>query len=216
MGNGVIENDIVLHSIVDELKNQYDCHTVILYGSRARGDFTSTSDYDIAGISLSEKNQRMARFDPNHKVYHDIFIYSEDDFSTIREEHLNMADGTVIIEKNNFGQHLLSQLQQLLSEPPCISENEIQMRKVWYKKMASRAAVNDLEGKYRHIWVIFTILEDYFVFKGMRYQGPKKAFQYLKEHDQNTLNLFNDVLNNTHNIDALNKLITIICHFTPE
>ncbi len=31
--------------------------------------------------------------------------------------------------------------------------------------MLARAEVQDIEGKYRHIWVIFAILEDYFSFK---------------------------------------------------
>lgn len=210
MSNISIENDVVLRLIVEELKNKYHCHTVILYGSRARGDYTLTSDYDVAGISQAGEKQRIARFDDLHKVYHDIFVYSENDFSPLQEEHLNMVDGKVIVQANNFGSNLLNQLKHFLNEPALISENEIQVRKVWYKKMASRAEVGDLEGKYRHIWAIFTILEDYFVFAGIRYQGPKKAFQYLEQHDPSTLALFRKALGNTQDIDSLNKLIANI------
>lgn len=205
-----IENDVVLRVIVEELEEKYDCHTVILYGSRARGDYTLASDYDVAGISQSGEKQRIARFDDLHNVYHDIFIYPENDFSPLQEEHLNMVDGKVIVQANNFGSNLLNQLKHFLNEPAFISENEIQTRKVWYKKMASRAEVGDLEGKYRHIWAIFAILEDYFVFAGIRYQGPKKAFQYLEQHDLKTLALFHEALTNTQDIDALNKLIANI------
>ena len=73
-----------------------------------------------------------------------------------------------------------------------------------------RRSTRDLEGKYRHIWSIFTILEDYFVFRELRYQGPKKAFQYLKERDPETLSLFDEVLSNTNDFDSLKKLITKI------
>lgn len=210
MSNISIENDVVLRLIVEELEEKYHCHTVILYGSRARGDYTLTSDYDVAGISQTGEKQRIARFDNLHNVYHDIFIYPENDFSPLQEEHLNMADGKVVVEANNFGKNLLNQLKHFLNEPALISENEIQTRKVWYKKMADRAEVGDLEGKYRHIWAIFTILEDYFVFAGMRYQGPKKAFQYLEQHDPKTLALFNEALNNTQDVDVLNRLIASI------
>lgn len=89
-----------------------------------------------------------------HNVYHDIFIYPENGFSPLQEEHLNMVDGKVIVQANNFGSNLLNQLKHFLKKPALISENEIQTRKVWYKKMANRAEVNDLEGKYRHIWAI--------------------------------------------------------------
>jgi uncharacterized protein len=73
--------------------------------------------------------------------------------------------------------------------------------------MLARAEVGDLEGKYRHIWSIFTILEDYFAFKKMRYHGPKKAFQYLSKHNLDVLNLFERALSDTNNIKLLKQLI---------
>jgi predicted nucleotidyltransferase len=196
--------------IVDELKSIYHCHTVILYGSRARGDYTATSDYDVAGISSSGEKKRIARFDEKHNVYHDIFIYPENDFSSLKEEHLTMADGVVIIDHNDFGKNLILKLRQMFEESESISKDEIQIRKVWYRKMLSRASVDDLEGRYRHIWAIFTIIEDYFAFKGLRYQGPKKAFQYLEANDPEALLLFKDALYDTNDLKALNKLITRI------
>ncbi|WP_412755062.1 hypothetical protein [Legionella pneumophila] len=51
-------------------------------------------------------------------------------------------------------------------------------------------------------------LEDYFVFKELRYQGPKKAFKYLEAHDPETLSLFDEAITNIDNLDALNRLIT--------
>lgn len=69
-----LENDAVLQFIVDELISLHHCHTIILYGSRARGDFTVTSDYDVAGIREKGDKQRIARFDEAHQVYHDILF----------------------------------------------------------------------------------------------------------------------------------------------
>ena len=40
-----VENPI-LEQIVNELIEKFKCHTVLLYGSHARGDATSKSDYD--------------------------------------------------------------------------------------------------------------------------------------------------------------------------
>jgi hypothetical protein len=45
------------------------------------------------------------------------------------------------------------------------------------------------------------------IFMGLRYEGPKKAFQYLKIHDTEILLLFDEALSNTSNFDALEKLI---------
>lgn len=76
--------------------------------------------------------------------------------------------------------------------------------------MLSRANIRDLEGKYRHIWAIFTLLEDYFSFKGLPYFGPKRAFQYLETYDPKILSLFNKVLSKTNDLNALERLIESI------
>lgn len=199
--------DVVLRSIVDELVSLYHCHTIILYGSRARGDFTSSSDYDVAGIAAVGEKKRIARFDEKHGVYHDIFVYPDSAFDTISDEYLCMSDGIVIIEHTDFGTNLLTKLSDALKLPESITPDEITVRKVWYNKMLARASTRDIEGKYRHIWAIYTIIEDYFVFRGLRYQGPKKAFQYLKIHDSETLSLFEEALSNMNDVYILKKLI---------
>jgi uncharacterized protein len=200
-------NDTTLRSIVEELQHLYHCHTIILYGSRARGDFKPTSDYDVAGITTVGDKKWIARFDENHQVFHDIFIFPEKELVSPNETHLQMSDGIVIIDHNDIGKHLIETLKKIEKEPLSITADEIQARKIWYQKMLSRAEVGDLEGKYRHIWSIFTILEDYFAFKKLRYQGPKKAFQYLTEHNPDILNLFEHALSNTNDIKSLKQLI---------
>lgn len=204
------KSDEILRSIVDELQITYHCHTIILYGSRARGDFTSTSDYDVAGITSSNDKKWIARFDENHQVFYDIFIFPEKELINPTEDHLQMADGVVIIDHNHVGKHLLEKLKNIQSKPLSISNEEIKARKVWYKKMLARANVSDIEGKYRHIWAIHAILEDYFSFKKLRFQGPKKAFQYLKEYDPAILCAFEVALSNPNDLDALKHLIEAI------
>ncbi|HEH5924807.1 TPA: nucleotidyltransferase domain-containing protein [Legionella pneumophila] len=200
-------NDIVLQSIVDELTSTHHCHTIILYGSRARGDFTTSSDYYVAGIKETGEKERIARFDEKHGMYHDIFVYPERDFDVISDEPLCMSDGIVVREKADFGTVLLQKLASVMESSASLTSNEITVRTVWYKKMLARASTRDLEGKYRHIWELYTILEDYFVFRGMRYEGPKKAFYYLKIHDPQILSLFDEALSNIDNVDILEKLI---------
>lgn len=201
------QNDPVLCDIISELQTLHLCHTIIFYGSRARGDFKPTSDYDVAGITSIGEKKWIARFDDKHQIFHDIFIFPEKELATPNETHLQMSDGIVIIDHNDFGKSFLEAIRKIGNEPLPITDEEIQARKIWYQKMLARAEVSDLEGKYRHIWSIFTILEDYFVFKKMRYHGPKKAFQYLATHDLSTLNLFEQALSNANDIKFLKQLI---------
>ena len=212
--NPALKTDIVLNAIVEELQTIYHCHTIILYGSRARGDFKPTSDYDVAGITAIGDKKWIARFDEKHQVFHDIFIFPENELATPNETHLQMSDGIVIIDHNDIGKQLIETLQTIEKEPLSITVDEIQARKTWYQKMLARAEVGDLEGKYRHIWSIFTILEDYFAFKQLRYHGPKKAFQYLAKHDPDVLNLFEHALSNTNDMKSLKQLIEKITEGT--
>ena len=202
--------DSVLRSIIDELKNKYHCHTVILYGSRARGDYTAASDYDVAGIIKSGEKVRIARFDDKNHVYLDLFIYPESLLSPPAIEHTTMADGVVVMEEGLFGSNLLAELKRMLAYPEKLPSDELKARKVWYDKMLARAAMQDVEGKYRHIWAIFAILEDYFVFRNMPYQGPKQAFQYLRERDRSSFVLFETALNDTNNLDTLANLLAVL------
>ena len=204
------KKDNVLQSIIHELKTTHNCHTIILYGSRARGDFSKTSDYDVAGITACGEKKWIARFDEENQVFHDIFIFPEAELTTPMASHLHMSEGIVLCDHQDFGKKLLEILRHMASLPESLAADELASRKVWYRKMLARAEVQDIEGKYRHIWVIFAILEDYFSFKQLRYQGPKKAFQYLAQHDPNILALFDKTLSNTQNITDLKLLIEAI------
>jgi uncharacterized protein len=51
-----------LLKIVQYIQEKYRCHTIILYGSRARGESTNTSDYDIIAIREQGEFERDCRF----------------------------------------------------------------------------------------------------------------------------------------------------------
>lgn len=201
------KQDPILRAIVEELKIEHHCHTIILYGSRARGDSTKTSDYDVAGITALGNKKWIARFNEEQQIFHDIFIFPEHELTIPLASHLHMTDGIVLQDHEDFGANLLNKLKGMACEPEVLSADETTSRKVWYRKMHHRAQVRDIEGKYRHIWAIFSILEDYFSLKKLRYEGPKKAFQYLATHDPDTLNLFEQVLSNTNDLELLKQLI---------
>ena len=179
---------------------------------KSPGDFSKTSDYDVAGITAFGDKKWIARFDEEHQVFHDIFILPEEELTTPMASHLHMSDGIVLCDQQDFGKKLLEALRYMASLPESLAADELASRKVWYRKMLARAEVQDIEGKYRHIWVIFAILEDYFSFKQLRYQGPKKAFQYLAQHDPAILALFDNALSNTQNVTVLKRLIEAILY----
>lgn len=165
--------------VVDELKS-HGVHTIILYGSRARGDFTPASDIDIIGFRNQGENFRIARWDEKYQCYLDIFVET---FKELNDSYFKLAEGKVLLDKDDFGKNLLSQIDLAILLPNVLSKNELETRAAWYQKMIERAKNQDIEGLYRHQWALNTLIEDYFAFRGKHYLGPKKGFQYLKKYD---------------------------------
>lgn len=94
--------------------------------------------------------------------------------------------------------------------PPQLAEYELEVRRVWYEKMLMRAKISDVDGMYRRVWIVHTLIEDYFAFRHLRYLGPKKSFEYLREYDGNVLKLYESVLNNMGDIEQLEQLIKVV------
>lgn len=83
-------SDIIESCIVEELIENHNCTAIILYGSRARGDYNAKSDYDIFGITEGVKEGKIARFEEKFQVYYDIFLCPSANLYPIKEENLKL------------------------------------------------------------------------------------------------------------------------------
>ncbi|MBS0289827.1 MAG: GNAT family N-acetyltransferase [Proteobacteria bacterium] len=109
------QHDLRLAKIVNHLKEKYDCHTIILYGSRARGDETLASDYDIIAIRDKGEMERDCR--KFEGVFLDIFIYSLQEINQ-PSDFLRIKDGIVIYEKDRVGSDLLEKVKNCYKQGP--------------------------------------------------------------------------------------------------
>ncbi|MNK06275.1 hypothetical protein D3C87_241690 [compost metagenome] len=195
----------ILKKITDDLVGNFSCHTIVLYGSRARGDHSESSDYDILGVTDStDKTIRHAYVIADQYV--DGFVYSTQSLMEPDQSHLYMKDGKVLREREGFGTKLLESLEQIYRKGPSISSDELEMKRVWAQKMIDRAQRGDNEGNYRKHWLIYALLEDYFAFRGLWYEGAKKALEYLKVHDPEVLMQFEAVFASPHDLLLLQRL----------
>jgi len=210
--NLITSTDPLLVQIVADLCRDHGCHTVILYGSRARGDFTATSDYDILGVRPKGEAERDARLWQG--VYLDIFVFPEAKLQAPDESLIYMLGGKVLVEKDTIGSDFLGKLQQIFAHGPrALPADEARAKRVWAQKMLDRAKVDDLEGNYRRHWLVMSMLEDYFVLRGRWYQGPKSAFQWLRQHDQEAANAFAMAMRAHAMIADLEALVqVVVCH----
>ena len=79
--------DATLRDIVQELTRKYRCHTIILYASRAKGQTTPTSDYDVIGVRKDGKKTRIAK--KQDSKFWDVSIYAEKDLRMLDDQHLS-------------------------------------------------------------------------------------------------------------------------------
>lgn len=187
------DSDKVLLKILDELQNDHDCHTVILYGSRTRGDADHQSDYDLVALRDKEPNLSVAKVIDG--LFIDAWVYADSYVDKHLVEFLRLRGGRVLFQRGNQGTKLLSQAEALYRKGPMpLRADEIQQRKTWIDKSFQRVLRGDVEGLYRRHWLLFNLLEDYFALRGLWYRGPKESFRYLEEFDARALRYFEAAL----------------------
>jgi predicted nucleotidyltransferase len=195
-------NDPIIHSIIRKLKDEYNCHTIVLYGSRARGLTTSTSDYDVIGVCRRGRKTRIARKQDGY--YWDVFVYSEKDLKKLSDQQLSWKNARLLYEEGQYGSALLRRIQKLLKKPfkPQPSY-EIAVTKTWARKELDRCRVNDIQGLYRRAEFQNALIEHYFFIRQKRFWGPKEGFAWIEENDVQTYKLIRRALKYPTNLSFL-------------
>ena len=190
--------------LINELVSKEKCHTIILYGSFARGDYNSNSDIDVIGICQEGDFHRIVR--TFHGFALDVFIYSEENLPSA-DKLLQISSGFVLLEKDSLGTDLIRSVNAILNEPPPLPKSwEVQTDLVWIEKMLSRASVGDVEGDFRRHWLLITLLEYWFSWHKMHYLGSKQSLKYLELEQPQVFELFKAALRPTASLSDIRLL----------
>lgn len=96
--------DRILEIALNDLVTKHGGHTVILYGSRSRGDWTEESDYDLIGFRDEGDKFRDARIIDGKFL--DAFVYPVADVFNHEKDFLRIRKGTILLEKKGFAVNL--------------------------------------------------------------------------------------------------------------
>jgi predicted nucleotidyltransferase len=199
-------DDMLLDEIINDLQKEHECHTFILYGSRARDEQTISSDYDIIAVRDNGEFERDCRIFKG--FYLDAFIYSEDVINNPDLYLIRAKDGIVLSQKNHIGDELLNKITTIYNQgppkTPVWEKNEIS---VWLVKMLHRTKTEDIEGNFRCHWLLHDLLECYFKMRDQWYLGPKESFKWLKKNDEKTYQTFDSALKPNASFTMIENLI---------
>lgn len=184
----------LIQSAIDDLCGKYHPHTVILYGSYARGEPGPESDIDFACFSDDAVEQKDARLFQG--VYLDAWVYPSSALEEVPQESLRFGDGIAVVDNKSLGEAYLTAVREKIAQgPDPRSQSELRHSCEWIQKMLSRSQSANTDSRYRRTWLQFELLELYFELRNLWFLGHKKSFAYLAEHDETGLALFESMYN---------------------
>lgn len=120
------------------------------------------------------------------------------------------------MQREGFGQKLLKQVDDLFATgPAALSANEIQLQRTWSYKMLKRISQGDIEADYRRVWLLYTLLEDYFALRQKWYLGSNESWNWLKSYDPDTYMAFEQALKPGAPFSAIESLVEKVIGLNP-
>lgn len=201
-----MHQDPVIEATCLRLEREYAAHTILLYGSRADGTHTADSDYDIAAFAPIAEALRVT--DLVGDCYLDVFVYPDSTLESYTDELLRLRNSHILRQRGDEADGFIKRLDSYFhAGPASLSANEAQVRRNWLMKMATRSRRGDTEGNFRRVWLLTSVLEDYFALRQRWYEGPKKALAWLSQHDPETHTLVTKALAPGASHEDIDKLV---------
>jgi hypothetical protein len=189
------------------LEEDLGCHTAILYGSRARGDWEATSDIDVVAFrDAGETGQVAHRW---QDLFLDLFLYLT--ATKPDPDWLRLHGGRVLFQRGSDGDEVLAAVGAMFAAgPEPLSVSGAQTRRLWSEKMLARAEKGDPEGNYRRHWLLMALLEDYFALRRQWYLGPKRNLTFLRSERPKDFAAFRRAFDPSASIDDIRAAVAMV------
>jgi len=203
-----ILNDPLLPEIVQHVREKYGTSTVILYGSRARGEASEKSDYDIIGLLNSGEAQESPEVFKGARL--EISLYSQ----SVKEEmaadlpfSFFWEEGAILHQSHHEGEQFIEDVKKAFynnkNESRQTNKNIIRLLAI----NLNRAQENETrEHFYRHRFLMLSLVE-YFPIRNLTYKGPRKSLEWLRKNDPLTYTAFSKAMAPQASFDDLQMLL---------
>lgn len=199
-------------NLIDYLEETYGCHTLILYGSRAKGTHRPDSDWDLIGLNDAEHDdfchavvpgigeinayiypRPMGIFNPNAPSK--LFIPLD---AFVRRLH----DARVLVEEDGLGTAIVHRAQVMKQGGPAKISPEKREHLEFYffrQRLGEYLDPNDPHFKHAAAPLIHTmrheamtqVIFNYFRLRGKWVPAPNDWYAYFERHDPAFLALLN-------------------------
>jgi len=130
-------------ALLDELVRRHGVHTVLLYGSHARGDATPHSDVDVIAVRATGPDAR--DLGTWNGLALDVHLVRDEGIATLVAKRASaLRDARVLRQRARLGEEILAGVRARLSGPPDAQPpGELAALWAWGDKMRGRVASTD-------------------------------------------------------------------------
>lgn len=196
--------DALLQDVGAWLKKKFKVQSLILFGSRARGNFDDASDVDLLGIRAAGGNKRFS-WDFNG-VLLDVQIIGRKEAlkSDLHPELMRISDAQIIFDKTGQAKKFLRRLDLHRKKLASLHDLDKHSRRLNLLKNLGRISRNDDASLVQRARVIADLLEDY---RALSDRAPGSAIgadmELMRQRDPEFYAIYRDLLQTIKNGDAL-------------
>ncbi len=197
-----------VEKIVGFLKEKYEFHCAILYGSRAGNDFRPDSDYDL--LCVNNSGPRIREIIKLEDVTIDLIVDNENVLNS-QQPIVYLWQAKIIVDDKGFAKSLLNTALKILAEPPQpLSSSKIVQRKKQTADILFYIKQSNILGDYRRHDLFPKLLGLYLAFKRVWDLGDKHSFQWMEKNDPQAFNLFRKAMSSNAEFSDIEALVNYI------